>query len=185
MKEVHDAAAAAGIHDVEDAICAEAGVEPNKAESRALMEEKYNDHAAGKLGPRYANYSIWRPIRTVTRDPLAMIPWKDVKSSQDHFIWPYDNRNQGFVGDWTRELAMMKIRPEAAEQDSGEDEALKLFYVDHLDSDEVLFVKFFDTAGLGQGAPDEIGCVHASPDLGDYGYGDARESIECRCMLFW
>ena len=177
MKEMTNLASKHGILEHEDSICQQAGVKADEEASCKFIEDAYND---GKLGPRYAVFSIWRPLRPVTRDPLAMTPWSAVSKHSDFVIEPYMNRMQGVKGDWKKNLAMLKVKPSAAAL-----ERPKFYFVDHMQTNEVLFVKMFDTAGFGEDATQELGCLHGSPDLGDAGYGDPRESIEVRCMAFW
>lgn len=175
-EEVTKIAEKCGIIDAEDAI----GLDAEGKDDLSPFEEKYNE---GNLGPRYAAFSIWRPMKTVTRDPLAMTPWSHASQRSDFVVEPYDNRVPGYKGDWKKEFAMLKVRPEAVA--SGNEKDLSFFYVSNMEPDEVLFVKLFDTAGLGSRACEEVGCLHGSPDLGDVAYGEDRESVEVRCLAFW
>ncbi|KAK4506268.1 hypothetical protein PRZ48_004233 [Zasmidium cellare] len=177
-EEVTQLAEKAGILAAEEDISGRASLQADRKGDRQAFEEQYNGNAVGKLGPRYAAFSIWRPMKTVTRDPLAMTPWSHASNRADFVVEPYDNRVPGYKGDWKKEFAMLKIRPEAAEDKSEKD--LKFFYISNMEPDEVLFVKLFDTAGLGSNASEEVGCLHGSPDLGDVAYGESRESVEVR-----
>lgn len=183
MTSLTKCATSAGIIDYEDSLRGAAETNPREQRNRDIIEQHYNDHKSGKLGPRYAVFSIWRPTAPVTRDPLALVPWNEVAKRSDFVIEPYLNRADGANGDWLKELAMMKIRPEALELNADSD--LKWFYVSNMQPDEVLFVKMFDTAGLGDSSGVELGCLHGSPDLGAAGHGQLRESVEVRCMAFW
>ncbi|KAF2159567.1 hypothetical protein M409DRAFT_60643 [Zasmidium cellare ATCC 36951] len=182
-EEVTELAEKCGILATEEAICAKAALHAEGKGDREAFEEEYNDHVSGKLGPRYAAFSIWRPMKTVTRDPLAMAPWSHASQHGDFVVEPYDNRVAGYKGDWKKEFAMLKVRPEATKNEGEKD--LKFYYVSNMEPDEVLFVKLFDTAGVGSQAKEEVGCLHGSPDLGDVAYGETRESVEVRCMAFW
>lgn len=200
----------AGIHEAEDRICEAVGLKAEDKESDDVIEAKYNDGQS--LGPRYANYSIWRPLKKVTRDPLAFAPtWQFTENEgkgHDVYPWPYQNRNMGSRGDWLRELEMLRVKQERAEalgkakQAASLDEYFKdpaafsvgqledgkatWYFLDSLDVDEVLFVKLFDSAGLGGGASGVVPApLHGSPDLGEAAPGDARESIEVRLMCVW
>lgn len=183
MKDLTDLANQTQIIATEEAICADAGLQAKDKRDRHAFEDKYNDHVSGKLGPRYAAFSIWRPLKQVTRDPLAMASWNQASNSPGLVIEPYNNRVQGYEGDWIKELAFLKVRPEAVEEAG--DSGLKFYYVSNMQPHEVLFVKLFDTAGLGKDASEDVGCLHGSPDLGEAAYGDPRESVEVRCMAFW
>lgn len=71
--------------------------------------------------------------------------------------------------------------------DGGEkpEEALKWYYVSDQEPDEVLLIKFFDSASLGDERDQAGGPYNGSPGIGDAGVGEARESIEVRVVAFW
>ncbi|KAF2485884.1 hypothetical protein BDY17DRAFT_294437 [Neohortaea acidophila] len=182
------AAEAAGIIAREDAICGAAGVPVDERAGKKALEKDYNGHANGKLGPRYAAFSIWKPLKPVTRDPLALLPWSSVQQVGDLKTEYYDNRFLKNKMAWIKEYATVEVRPDAVERignGSSDANQLEWYYISDMQPDEVLFAKLFDTAGLGNGAAEEVGSFHASPDLGDAAYGDVRQSIEVRCMAFW
>lgn len=125
-------------------------------------------------------------MKPVTRDPLAMISYSELKQhAHDQFvIWPYENRLRGFEGgDWRREFELLKIQPGAVERELSP--GLKFHYLSDMQTDEVLIVKLFDSAGLGDGATESIGTMHGSPDLGELAHGEERESLEIRVLAFW
>ena len=170
----------------EDAICRAASGSDFTASEKAsdkTMTAAYNSHREGKLGPRYAAYSIWRPIRPITRDPLVFTPYHSIKNDSELMMWQYDVREPGFAGDWHRELEMAKVRPHCADGAVCED--LKWYYVSDMQPDEVLVLKLFDSASLGEGAEEAAGVLHASPDIGDAAHGGLRESIEVRVLAIW
>ncbi|CAK1360341.1 hypothetical protein CB0940_06402 [Cercospora beticola] len=185
QKELTDAAERYGVLKAEEEVEEKFGLSSTERGDQTEFENLYNDHENVKLGPRYAFYSIWRPLKPVTRDPLALIPWSEVQKNDDFVLWPYENRVPGYKGDWKKELAMLKVKPEALSKIGSEDKGLQFWYISEMQRDEVLFVTMFNTAGLGKGANQEVGCLHGSPDLGEAGYGEARESIEVKCMAFW
>jgi hypothetical protein len=194
--DIYKAALEAGIIDAEDKICAAAKVDAQDKASNAIIDAKYN--ADGKLGPRYAAYSVWRPMRTVTRDPLAMAPrWSFPKGGALGFLG-YESRMlaaPSMGGDFLRELESVVISEEDAkayESSKGDEAASGLespqwYYLPEQKPDEVIVLKFFDSAALGGGlvSGDVGGAPHASPDLGDTAYGPARWSIEVRCIAIW
>ena len=185
--DISEAASQAGVIAAEDDICEQDGVQATDKASDEVVNAKYN--ADGRLGPRYAAYSVWRPLRKVTRDPLAMIPWRDVgKGDRNVEMWQYDIRVPGRDGDWCRELEMLRAGGEVpAKEDAvvDADPVAKWYYVPEQKPDEVLVIKLFDSAALGDGAEGAAGAPHASPDLGEGGYGEARESVEVRLLAFW
>ncbi|KAJ4268313.1 hypothetical protein NW762_002376 [Fusarium torreyae] len=108
--DIYKAAVEAGIIDFEDKICATTQVNAEDKASNPIIDERYN--ADGKLGPRYAAYSVWRPMRTVTRDPLAMAPrWSFPKGGALGFLG-YESRMlaaPSMGGDFLRELESVVI----------------------------------------------------------------------------
>ncbi|KAM0559779.1 hypothetical protein ACHAPJ_004303 [Fusarium lateritium] len=194
--DIYKAVLEAGIIDAEDKICAAAQVDAQDKASNAIIDEKYN--ADGKLGPRYAAYSVWRPMRTVTRDPLAMAPrWSFPKGGALGFLG-YESRMlaaPSMGGDFLRELESVVISEadaRAYENSNGADVASGLespqwYYIPEQKPDETIVLKFFDSAALGGGvvSGDVGGAPHASPDLGDAAHGPARWSIEVRCIAIW
>ena len=176
----------AKIVEYEDAICRAAGGKGVRAADKTsdgAITAAYNSHDEGKLGPRYAAFSVWRPIRPITRDPLVFTPYKNISDDKELMMWQYDVRAPGFAGDWNRELEMAKVRPDCADGTVCED--LKWYYISEMQPEEVLVLKLFDSASLGDGAEEAAGVLHASPDIGDAAYGDLRESVEVRVLAMW
>ena len=195
--DIYSAAAEAGIIDAEDKICAEAQVDAQDKESNAIIEEKYNKD--GKLGPRYAAYSVWRPMRTVTRDPLAMAARRHFQENGALGFLGYESRMlaaPAMGGDFLRELESVSVSEQVAkayESSTGGNDAASLlhtpqwYYLPEQKSDEVIVLKFFDSAALGGGmvSGEAGGAPHASPDLGEAAYGEPRWSVEVRCIAIW
>lgn len=183
--DLKDAAERAGIIEMEDAICDRHQVKATEKVSDAVLAKEYN--ANGKLGPRYASYSVWRPIKKVTRDPLALAVRQNVKALDDDlYLWSYYNRNYGIEGDWVQELEMLRVKSDQSVETTGKvDESINWYYLPEQELDEVLVFKLFDSAGLSADTEESEGVVHGSPDLGDAGYGGPRESIEVRLYAVW
>ncbi|KAF2172720.1 hypothetical protein M409DRAFT_16682 [Zasmidium cellare ATCC 36951] len=130
--------------------------------------------------PRYAAYSIWRPLKPVKKDPLAMLDWRTVDKSD---IAPMTSR------------ALSGIRPEGEYIRTGlshgppkNPEMLKWYWIPSQQPDEVVILKFSDTSvgDLGENKPDIAAhCVHGSPVIPGMEDVEARESIECRIIAFW
>ena len=186
-KDLREAAERAGIIEAEDEICERSGVKATEKGSDAVLASE--DNANGKFGPRYASYSVWRPIKKVTRDPLALAMRKNVKNltpENDLFLWYYDIRNHGIEGDWNRELEMLRVKPGQVVETTGEvDASIDWYYLPEQEPDEVLVFKLFDSAGLSADADESESVPHGSPDLMDAGYGGPRESIEVRLYAVW
>jgi hypothetical protein len=125
---------------------------------------------AGERPPRVAAYSVWRPLKPVTRDPIALLNWtspggvtKDLRA--------FDYRAKGYKGDYLLEAYMIS-KPERAEDH-------EWFYVSRQESHEVLVFKFADSESEYD-RDVAAACGHGSPFLVGTEGEDARESIEAR-----
>ncbi len=206
----YDACVDAGIIAAEVSICEKYGVKATEKASQEVLAKHYN--ADGVAGPRYASFSIWRPLKKVTRDPLTMAPRAQFEDSDSEIVaQPYDIRTMGHWGDCIRQLIMLRVKEGSELENKGkllghqlvsgikayppdsvspadytsEDEKIKFYYCSEMESDEVLLVKLADSAAQGENAPEADGPMHASPDLREFAYGDARESLEIRLLAVW
>ena len=64
-------------------------------------------------------------------------------------------------------------------------DSLQWYYLSKQEPDEVLLIKFFDSAALGEDSQEAGAPWHASPEIGDAEGDSARESIELRVLAFW
>ena len=187
--DIHKAAVKAGVIDAEDKICARRSLKATDGASDGVVAAEYN--ASGSLGPRYAAYSIWRPLKKVTRDPLVMARWREINGADDDVVmWQYEIRNPGRQGDWCRELEMLRVPggidlPNEEINGAVDAGRTQWYYLPDQNPDEVLVIKLFDSAALGESVNEAGGAVHGSPDIGEAAYGDARESVEVRLLAFW
>ncbi|KAJ9607576.1 hypothetical protein H2200_007654 [Cladophialophora chaetospira] len=130
---------------------------------------------AGKRPPRVAAYSVWRPLKPVIRDPIAILNWtspgditKDLRA--------FDYRAKGYKGDYLLE-AYTIAKPKNLENH-------EWYYVSEQKPHEVLMFKFADTES--QYDPEvAVACGHASPMVIGTEKEDPRESIEARVLAFW
>ncbi|KAF2166411.1 hypothetical protein M409DRAFT_23051 [Zasmidium cellare ATCC 36951] len=133
------------------------------------------EDAGSKNVPRYAAYSVWRPLVTVKRDPLAACDWRTV--DQDG-LYDADYRNPA---DNEKGEFMNNIRIFLPPKDDRQ----RWYYFSDQTPDDVLILKVGDTAS---DVDPEIasGCPHGSPMmLGTEGVEDPRQSIEVRVIAFW
>lgn len=126
--------------------------------------------------PRYAYYSIWRPLRTVRRDPLAVCDWRTVDKS---------------------ELFETRVRAISDVNENGEyilggllqgppkdPASLRWYWVPEQKPDEVLIVKAGDS--LAERDPNvSAGAPHVSPIIPGTENEEARCSVETRVMVLW
>ncbi|CRG86466.1 hypothetical protein PISL3812_03472 [Talaromyces islandicus] len=178
-----------GVITAEDKICENHTFSAKDGKSDLVLAEEYNQE--GKLGPRYAAYSIWRPLKKIGRDPLALCPrTKKTANVNDgqYFYFHYDNKVPGpphLGGDFLKEYAVLGLQSVGDSGDAAQVSTLKWYYVSAQEPDEVLFIKLFDSAALGEDARHAGAPWHASPDVGDANSSDPRESIELRVVAFW
>lgn len=168
-----------GILEAEDRIAAPFAAFDK--ESDAAISAQY-------AGPRYAIFSVWRPIKKITRDPLVMVPYHVARADPDLVYDKHSVRLPGENGDWYRDVPSLWMKQENADKPGMKEGKLRWEYVSELDTDEVLFIKLFDSAALdgqAEATGEANGVCHGSPDIGERGYGETRESMECRVDCFW
>lgn len=179
------AGAAADVIAHEDAIVQNEPFLADTAEANTIINENYNK--SGKLGPRYAAYSIWRPLKKVGRDPITLLPRKETEQpGGEHIYWPYLNRMPGVpeLGgkDWLKEFAMLGVQ---TRERPGDDDPTEFYYISKQEPDEVMFIQLFDSASLGKKTTQARAPYHASPEIGDIEGAQARVSCDVRVMVFW
>ena len=169
----------AGIIQREDNLCEDA----TSPESDQILETNYNQN--GK-GPRYACFSIWRPLHDVTRDPLGYAP-RYTTNVDGLIATKYENRVPGdssLGGDFVREQEVFLIKDEEVGLKGPE-----FLYISEQKPEEVSIFKLF-ALGNTTLQPSNVeweapGTPHSSLDIGDAGYGPPRRSIDVRCIAVW
>ena len=123
-------------------------------------------------GPRFAALSVWRPVKTVRRDPLAV----SVSASilREDFV-PFDYRVPNLDDEYLVEAYSIKPPKDAS---------LQLWYwLPEQKPDEVLVIRLADSeAQKGKVAANS---AHGSPVIPGTEHEEARESIEVRILAFW
>ncbi|CAK1363211.1 hypothetical protein CB0940_04683 [Cercospora beticola] len=126
--------------------------------------------------PRFASYSIWRPLQTVKRDPISVCDYRSLDMSE---LIPTENRIPSGInpeGDYVVEAytAQPPKRPELQ----------KWYWVPEQKPDEVCIIKFADSAA--ENDPNIAACgLHVSPVLPGTENEEIRQSSETRVYLFW
>jgi len=130
-------------------------------------------YKALKESPRYQLLTIWRPIRPVKRDPLAVVDARTI--ADDDLVGVPIKVRDGFV----IEMAHLKAQSSAKHQ---------WYYVHDMQPDEVLVFKTYDSwQTRPDGSPIARSVPHASfidPEFEGKGL-PIRESIEYRAMVFY
>ncbi|CAK7226990.1 hypothetical protein SBRCBS47491_006417 [Sporothrix bragantina] len=125
---------------------------------------------------RYAAYSVWRPLKPVKRDPLAVADWRttDVAS-----LAPIEYRATSNVVESGEYMLELYTQTPVAKE-SGQ----RWYCKPNQTPDDVLILKFADTAA--EADPSIAGgCAHCSPALAGVDDEEPRMSVEARVMVFW
>lgn len=125
---------------------------------------------------RYAAYSVWRPIKPVKRDPLAVADWR---TTDPKTLYPIEYRATSNVLD-SGEYMLEQLTQLPEAKASGQ----KWYCKPNQSPDDVLILKFADTAS----EYDEkiaAGCAHCSPVVHGTDGEEPRMSVEARVMAFW
>jgi GA4 desaturase len=143
-------------------------------EARDIVEAEDEALAAGQPydGRRYAMYSVWRPLKTVKRDPIIMCDPNSIDVKRD--LVESRNKSPGVKGDYLSGVSMLQL---------GNAEKQKWYWIREQEPDEVLFLQFYDSYAEQEGLP--IGVPHGSPELIGVEEQEVRESVEARVIAFW
>jgi hypothetical protein len=122
------------------------------------------EEAERLLKGRFQILNIWRPLKTVFKDPFAVC---DARSVDDDELVPVKIKYPAF------DIESWSVRGEGSD-------AHKWWYMSQQTPDEVLVFKCFDSVvdGRARRVP------HSSFTDTDFEDGDARQSIELRAFVF-
>ncbi|KAL1961550.1 hypothetical protein VTN77DRAFT_1612 [Rasamsonia byssochlamydoides] len=121
---------------------------------------------------RYAMYSVWRPLNTVTRDPIAVLHPASYDADQE--LVEYFNKQPGPKGPFIGGVHMLK---------GDKADSHRWYWISGQENDEVLLIQFFDSHARKEGRP--VGAPHGSPELLGVEHQEWRQSIEVRVVAFW
>ncbi|KJX95795.1 hypothetical protein TI39_contig1049g00001 [Zymoseptoria brevis] len=130
----------------------------------------------GEPLPRHAAFGVWRPLKTVRRDPMAVC---DSRTNDKSELVPVDFRALSETTDSADYVmhTLMPLPPKKPEQQ-------KWYWLPEQTPDDVLIFKFCDSAA----AEDESisdGVLHTSPIVEGSEDEEVRESVEARIYVFW
>ena len=146
-------------------------------------------------GRRYALYSVWRPLRKVKRDPIAVCDGRCIDPERDLVEHVYKVRLSPFPTHHSRKFHVLTPKQQPGEVNGdfltevhmlqGKNAATqKWCYIKEQEPDEVLFIQFFDSHAKKEGRV--VGAPHGSPVLlGSEYEEELRESVEVRCLALW
>jgi hypothetical protein len=162
---------AGAIIAAEDALLS-SGIPPSQ------LPQKYD-------GPRWAMFSIWRPLKTVLRDPLALsstatFPKEDYVPFSVLFPTGVKSDRDGEdEGEGHREDVYLA---HGSQDGEGEHE---WFWIKEQTPEEVLVIQLFDSEAEKEGRGVAGGVMHSAVSLEGTEEEEARESVEVRCCAIW
>ncbi|KAI0489785.1 hypothetical protein F4859DRAFT_523661 [Xylaria cf. heliscus] len=142
-----------------------AHVDQSYAGAELVLRRHFPDEADELLKRRYQIINIWRPIKTIHKDPLAVADSSSVPDSDllaASILYPAGSRDET----WT-------MLPNDAHQ---------WYFKNAQRPDEALLIKCFDSAttpGIARRVPHS---AFEDPDMADCRH---RESIEARALVFY
>lgn len=148
-----------------------------KVEDALLAEGKdLKDNYATSNGPRWAIYSIWRPLKIVRRDALAVSDQRTIRPN-DYVPTIMKFPSLGLPG-----------IPQTHDIDSylsRYSESHKWFWIEEQKPEEVFVITFFDSDAEQEGGRASRGVLHSSVELPGTEDKELRESVELRCVCIW
>jgi len=142
----------------------------------AAAQEALDAEDNGTEAKRYAAYSVWRPLKAVKRDPLAVADWRTVDPSTLQAIEYRATSNVLESGEY-----MLEQRTQTPD---AKNTRQKWFCKPNQETDDVLILKFADTA-TEKDPKIAASCVHCSPVLHGAQDEEPRMSVEARVIAFW
>ena len=143
-----------------------------EAEGKSLRDYKASS------APRWALYSIWRPLKTVKRDPLALGDQRTFQPEdylEVKIKMPYLGREGTDLDGKTHET-----RSYLARWSQGQE----WYWIEEQQPEEVLVICLFDSEMEGVNKASG-GTLHSSVELEGAENEAARESLELRCLAVW
>ena len=125
--------------------------------------------------PRWALFSIWRPLKKVRRDPLALGDQQTFRP-EDYVPTIVKTPNLGVEGQETHDAASYLGRWSPGQ---------KWYWISEQEPEEVLVVGLFDSEREKEDPVAGGGTLHSSVDLEGAENEEARESLELRCLAVW
>ena len=144
-----------------------------------MQEADPNVDVAKLKNARWAIINLWRPLNIVTRDNLACCDARTV--DEDDLVALYAELSPELQKAKSGYNFAAGTKSGAWEVKAGPEGGHQWYYAANLRPDEGLLIKQFDSrtdAGIARRTPH---CAFGS----EKDYGDTRQSIEVRCLVFW
>ena len=142
-------------------------------------------------GPRWALFSIWRPLKTVRRDPLALsstatFPKEDYVPFSVLFPTGVKGCDDDEDGDGDGDgSAGHREEVYLAHGSSKEGEEHEWYWIKEQQPEEVLVIQLLDSEAEKEGRGVAGGVMHSAVTLEGTEHEEARESVEVRCCAIW
>lgn len=141
-----------------------------EAEDAAVAAEK---DIALYAGRRYAMFSVWRALKKVDRDPVAICDPNTIDFQRD-LVEHVNKQPSDSHEDYLAGLSMLK---------GDRAESQNWLWISEQDVDEVFVLQFYDSYAVREGRP--WGAPHGGVTLLGKEEGDPRHSVEARCIAVW
>ncbi|KAK9364561.1 hypothetical protein V1509DRAFT_635988 [Lipomyces kononenkoae] len=125
-------------------------------------------------GPRWAMFSIWRPLSTVRRNPLGLMDARDLSA---HETLPRIYRNRPGFEPAYKSANILPYGPDS--------EIHRWYWLPEQKVDEVYAIKLFDSEALKPGGPAAFSAPHSAFELDGTGDLPPRQSVDVRVILIW
>lgn len=160
-------------HDKTAAFASEIIQAEEKLLAAGIPDSEIKDHYEG---PRWAMFSVWRPLKTVKRDPLAL---------SDCRTFPKD--------DYVDFKVLFPTGVEGEESETHKTEVYLAYgssehgwhWISNQQPDEVLVIQLFDSEAEKNSLGVAGGVMHSSVQIEGTEEEEARESVEVRCIVIW
>lgn len=160
-----------------------------RAEQSAIEKSGQTDHTkwdgANYQGPRWAHFSIWRPLDTVERDPLGLldptsiftVPSSYAEKRKAYVSIPFPHRDRRGLLDY--EGTNIMPAPPQLERPH------RWYWTQKQQPNEVYAIKFFDSEAWKEGSHVMPCAAHSAFRLPEQSDQPPRRSSETRCLVIW
>lgn len=131
-------------------------------------------------GPRWAMFSVWRPLKPVRRDPLAL---SDCRTFPKEDYVDYNVLFPSAAKDDDNGEGEISHKEEVFLAYGSEKHAWH--WISNQQPDEVLLIQLFDSEAEKNGLGVAGGVMHSSVYIDGTEHEEARESVEVRCTVIW
>ena len=145
------------------------------------VDDQWQWSGKNYAGPRWAILSVWRPLETVHRDPLAVMDSRTLfRQSIEKPYVPFERMYKdrpGFVKEYKSEN-MLPIAPQNGEEHMW-------YYISEQRPEEVYALKLFDSEAHRQASNVAECSAHSAFSLPGQESEELRKSVEVRVVIIW